>query len=169
MTGLDDLQTTSQLTIAFFRRSIIECMPSSVNVVNSGFGPEPTERTIELFTKMLSYKDLPPKDFLLEPKSDDGDKSRLYEVPEKEFNVVGIDLKPHDTTSIDGSSSGSEGIAVLFGFEGQCVLKATRANHVESLTIEPGTVVLVASGAHIGLKASEHKSFQGYVATSFVS
>ncbi|KAN0060160.1 Mannose-6-phosphate isomerase [Thecaphora frezii] len=81
---------------------IIECMPSSVNVTNTAFGPEPSRETVELFAQMLSYESKPVGGYLLPPQriasastggKDGGVCVDKYPVPFDEFNVVRVRIE----------------------------------------------------------------------------
>lgn len=146
--------------------SIIECMPSSANVINGGFGPKPSADVVRLFTETLTYEDKPVQDFLLPPKPHNAAGLRYYEVPEEEFSILGIQLGCNESSMI--SNQPLEGIAVFVCLDGSGHVKAHRNGGITSSTdeqsLQPGTVTLVASGVTLTFVSNEHSSLSGYLA-----
>ncbi|EPQ29968.1 uncharacterized protein PFL1_02640 [Pseudozyma flocculosa PF-1] len=111
---------------AWLSGDIIECMPSSVNVVNSAFGPEPSKETVSLFAQMLSYESKSLDAYMLRPRKVEsatragaggggggGQATSVhrYDVPFDEFNVLRVQIAPPSPSS---SSSSSEAKVELF-------------------------------------------------------
>lgn len=139
--------------------SIIECMPSSVNVVNSGFGPDASKQAVQLFTDMLTYEDVPASEFLLRPKHRHVVGLRDYKVPEEEFSILGVELQRNETTMI--SNEPLDGVAVFFCFQGSGKVEA---RHGDTQQLQAGTVVLVASGVTLTFASSVDEALSGYLA-----
>jgi mannose-6-phosphate isomerase len=148
---------------AWISGTIIECMPSSVNVVNSGFGPKPSEESLEIFTTLLSYKDIPLSKFMLNPQAKDHGRVNLYEVPEEEFDVLGFELGKDDGTKVFNGLT-LDGCAVAFCYEGSATIKVTGGDReLEENVLQPGNVVFIADKTKISL-ATKDEHFRGYMA-----
>jgi mannose-6-phosphate isomerase class I len=144
------------LTLSMHSSTIIECMPSSVNVLNTGFGPSPSKETLELFTDMLSYAFKPVSDFKLEPSSLCKGLQH-YKVPCDEFDVLRARLEPKQSVNVfDGINTKTlDGVAVLVCINGIGQVKGRRSDsgREDHFDLSSGTAVLISNQTSIALTA----------------
>ena len=95
---------------AYLSGDIVECMPRSNNVLNTGFCPRADRDSIELFTASLTFSPHMAKEVMLSSKKSDKGlmgKTLEYAPAMSEFNMLKTDLKAGEMeviAKVDGPS-----------------------------------------------------------------
>jgi mannose-6-phosphate isomerase len=142
---------------AYLSGDIVECMARSNNVLNTGFCPPAERNSIDLFTKVLTFKVHDPKEPILQrldsEKSSNG-RTTAFKPPMSEFNMLVTELQKGEQETVKPV----HGPGIMFVTRGTGEMRAGG----NSFQPKEGSIYFVGQGVDVELNASSDDGLTVY-------
>jgi mannose-6-phosphate isomerase len=142
---------------AYLSGDIVECMARSNNVLNTGFCPPAERNSVDLFTKVLTFKVHDPKEPVLERMSSEKSttgRTTAFKPPMSEFNMLITELKKGEHETVKPVN----GPGIMFVTRGAGTMQADG----QSFEVKEGSIYFAGLGVDVELKSNDDQGLTMY-------